>query len=78
MDELENTNVFCYISKWGFGVYNWKLDDERKSIAWMSVAKVNDVLRYSGAFPRIVLNIWIAFWYKTHSGNVMHFNSENS
>ena len=23
--------------------------------------KYNDVLRYSGAFPRIVLNIWVAF-----------------
>ena len=61
MDELENTNVFRYISKRGLGVYNLKLDGERKSIACMSVAKVNDVLRYSGAFPRIVLNIWIAF-----------------
>ena len=28
-DEPENTNVFQYISKWGFGVYNWKIDDER-------------------------------------------------
>ena len=55
LDEPENTNVFRYISKWGFGVYNWKLDDERNSIAWMSVAKVNDVLRYSRAFPRIVV-----------------------
>ena len=71
MDEPENTNIFRYISKWGFGVYNWKLDDERKSLAWMSVAIVNDVLRYSGAFARIVLNIWIAFWYKTRSGNVI-------
>ena len=70
-------NVFRYISKYGFGVYNRKLDDERNSIAWMSVLKVNDVFRYSGAFPRIVLNIWIAFWYKTRSGNVIHFNSAN-
>ena len=76
-DEPENTNVFRYISKWGFGVYNWKLDDERNCIAWMSVAKVNDVLRYSRAFPRIVLNIWIAFLYKTRSENAIHFNSEN-
>jgi len=68
-----NTNVFRYISKWGFGVYKWKLDDERKSIAWMSVAKVNDVLRNSGAFLRIVLNMWIAFWYKTRSGNGHRF-----
>jgi len=29
-DEPENTNVFRYISKWGFGVYNWKLDDGRE------------------------------------------------
>ena len=42
---IKNKNVFRYISKWGFGVYNWKLDDERKSLAWISVAKVNDVLR---------------------------------
>jgi len=77
MDEQENTNLFRYISKWGFGVYNWKLDDERKRIAWMSVLKVNDVFRYSGAFPQIVLNIWVAFWYKTSSGNVIHINSEN-
>jgi len=79
MDEPENATVFRYISKWGFGVYNWKLDDERKSLAWMSVATVNDFLRYSGAFPRIVLNIWMAFFilYKTRSGNVIHFNSEN-
>jgi len=55
MDEPENTNVFRYISKWGVGVYNRKLDDELKRIAWMSVAKVNDVLRYSGTFPQIVL-----------------------
>ena len=65
MDEPENTNVFRYISKYmkaykGVGVYNWKLDDERKRLSWMSVAKVNDVLRYSGALPRIVLNSWIA------------------
>jgi len=46
MDEPETTNVFRYISKWGFGVYNWKLDDERKRLVWMSVAKVNDVLMY--------------------------------
>ena len=77
MDEPENTNVFRYISKWGFGVYSWKLDDERKSLAWMAVAKVNYVLRYSGTFPPIVLIIWIAFWYKTRSGNVIHFNPEN-
>ena len=77
-NEPENTNVFRYISKWGFGVYNWKLDDERKSIAWMSVAEVKDVLKYSGAFPRIVLNIWIVFFlYKTRSGNVIRFNPEN-
>ena len=50
MVEPENTNVFRYISKLGFGIYNWKLDDERKSLACISVAKVNDVLRYSGAF----------------------------
>ena len=52
IDEPENTNVFRYISKWGFGVYNWKLYDERKSIEWMSVAKANGVLKYSGAFPQ--------------------------
>ena len=40
IDEPENTNVFRYISRWGFGVYTWKLDDERKSLAWMSVAKI--------------------------------------
>ena len=33
MDGSENKNVFRYISKWGFGVYNWNLDDERKSLA---------------------------------------------
>ena len=38
-----------------FGVYNWELDDERNSLA--SDATVNDNLRYSGAFPLIVLNI---------------------
>jgi len=43
----------------------------------MSVAKVNDVLWYSRAFPRIVLNIWIGFLYKTRSENAIHFNSEN-
>ena len=32
MDEPENTNVFRYISKWGFGVYNWKLDDDVKVV----------------------------------------------
>jgi len=41
MDEPENTNVFRYISKWGFGVYNWKLDDERKRLAWMSRYEVH-------------------------------------
>ena len=30
IDEPENTNVFRHISKWGFGAYTWKLDDERK------------------------------------------------
>ena len=70
-------NVFRYISKWGFGVYNWKPEGERKSIAWMSVAEVKDVLKYSGAFPRIVLNIWTGFWYKTRSENVIHLNSDN-
>ena len=52
-DEPENTNVIPYISKWGFGVYNWKLDDERNSIACIS--EVNDDLRYSGASPLIFL-----------------------
>jgi len=38
MDEPENTNVFRYISKYmkaykGVGVYNWKLDDERKRLS---------------------------------------------
>jgi len=77
MVEPENTNVSRYISKWGFGVYNLKLDYERNSILWISVAKVNGVPGYSGAFPPIVLNIWIAFWYKTRSGNVIHFNPAN-
>jgi len=57
-DEPENTNVFRYISKWGFGVYNWKLDDERNSRACISDTKVNDDLRYSGTSPLIVLNSW--------------------
>ena len=54
-DEPENTNVFRYISKWGFAVYNWKLDDERNSLACISVAKVKDDLGYPGASPLIVL-----------------------
>jgi len=55
MDEPENKDVFRYIYKWGFGVYNWKLDDERKSLACTSVAKVTEMLRSSGTLPRIVL-----------------------
>ena len=77
-DEPENTNVFRYISKWGIGVYNWELDDERNSLACISDAKVNDDLRYSGASPLIVLNIWIAFIYITRSRNDIHLRSENS
>ena len=77
MDEPENTNVFQYNSKWGFGVYNWKLDDERNSLACISDAKVNADIRYSGASPLIVLNIWVAFMYIKHSGNDTHLWSEN-
>ena len=44
-DEPENTNVFRYIFEWGFGVYNWKLDDERNSLACISDAIVKDDLR---------------------------------
>ena len=75
-DEPENTNVFRYISKWGFGVYNWKLDDEGNSLACISDAKVNDDLRYSSASPLIVLNIWIAFICISRSGNDIHLRSE--
>ena len=50
-DESENTNVFRYISKRGFGVYNWKLDDERNGLACISDAKVKNDLRYSGHLP---------------------------
>jgi len=32
IDEPENINVFRYISKLGFGVYNWNGVDERKSL----------------------------------------------
>ena len=77
-DEPEHTNVFRYISKWGFGVYTWKLDDDRNSLACISDAKVKDELRYSGASPLRVLNIWIAFIYITRSGNDIHLGSENS
>ena len=40
-----------------FGVYTWKLDDDRNSLACISDAKVKDELRYSGASPLRVLNI---------------------
>jgi len=54
---LKIKNVFGNISKCGFGVHNWKLDDERNSLACISDANVKDDLRYSGASPLIVLNI---------------------
>ena len=44
-DEPENINVFRYISKLGFGVYNWNEVAERKSLAWLSDVKVNDFFR---------------------------------
>ena len=56
-DEPENKNVFGNISKCGFGVHNWKLDDKRNSLACISDAKVKDDLRYSGASQLTVLNI---------------------
>jgi len=43
-DEPKHTNIFWYISKRGFAVYNWKLD-ERNSRACLSVAQVNGDLR---------------------------------
>ena len=54
---LKIKNVFGNISKCGFGVHNWKLDDKRNSLACISDANVKDDLRYSGASPLIVLNI---------------------
>ena len=57
-------------------VYNWALDDERNSRACISDAKVKDDLRYSGASPIIVLNIWIAFIHITLSGIDIHLTSE--
>ena len=35
MDEQENENLFWYNSKWGVEAYTWKLEDERKSVAWL-------------------------------------------
>ena len=39
---LKIKNVFGNISKCGFGVHNWKLDDERNSLACISDAIVKD------------------------------------
>ena len=47
--QTENTNVFRYIFKWGFGVYTWKLDDERMYIRHKSK-------RRSKIFRRISTN----------------------
>lgn len=55
---VEPKRQMCYgISKLGSGIYNWYLDDERKRLWWISDANVNEVLMYSRALWRKVLNI---------------------
>ena len=75
MDEPENTNVFQYNSKWGFGVYNWKLDDERNSLACISDANVNDV--FKRVSPDSFKHLKSFHIYITRSGNDIHLRSEN-
>ena len=73
----EYESEFLYSSILGFGTYKRLLDVDLSALWCISVVCVNKSCKYWGAKLLQILNIRMAFWYMTRSGNFIHFSSEN-